>query len=505
RSAFASLPPSIGEAARTLGHGPFACWAGFLLPAAWPGVRAGLVLAWVRAFGEFGATAVLAYHPYSLPVLTWVEFGSRGLAAAAPLVGLSLAVSLAFVLAGEALARRTAAPRRTSPLGGPARPRSRRVRPLGERRAPGTRPPAPAGEPWLALALRAHLAGFELDLELRARSRRLALLGPSGAGKTLTLRMVAGLLRPERGFVRLEGEDLTRVPAERRGIAFVPQDAGLFPTRTVWGQLLAAPGADPEEAASWLEVLGLAAHAGRRPGELSAGERQRAALGRALVARPRLLLLDEPLSALDMPFREDLRRLLARVQREAGLATVVVTHDPRDALLLADEIGLLHAGRLFAFGRTEELFRRPGSGLAARLLGFKNVLKASRLDPVTVDVDGWRLPLRPGTAGPARAAGELALHIPPGALELVPADRPGEVLARASPSRLVGEAEVRRVVVTPDGWEAEVALVPGPTVTLEGAGEAGRVRALLGRRALAVLDASRLLVLGPWQPARPGA
>ena len=175
----------------------------------------------------------------------------------------------------------------------------------------------------------------------------------------------------------------------------------MFPGRTAWQQVLFAAGADPALAAWWLRTLRLDGLEGRLPGELSGGQRQRVALARALSFRPRLVLLDEPFSALDAPVREELRRELRRLQREAGLSTVLVTHDPEEAALLADEILVVDEGRLLQAGPRAEVFARPASPQVARLLGIPNLIRATVAEPGVLAVGAPGAPAADGGTGPA--------------------------------------------------------------------------------------------------------
>ncbi|HET6190721.1 MAG TPA: ABC transporter ATP-binding protein, partial [Trebonia sp.] len=208
-----------------------------------------------------------------------------------------------------------------------------------------------------------------------------AILGPSGAGKSITLRAIAGFFGPRAGSVEFNGEEVAGVRVEDRRVGYVPQGLVMFPGRTAWQQVLFAVGADPALAAWWLRTLLLDGLEGRLPGELSGGQRQRVGLARALSFRPRLVLLDEPFSALDAPVREELRRELRRLQREAGLSTVIVTHDPEEAALLADEILVVDEGRLLQAGPRAEVFARPASPHVARLLGIPNLIHATVAEP----------------------------------------------------------------------------------------------------------------------------
>ncbi|MGH9077830.1 MAG: ATP-binding cassette domain-containing protein [Acidimicrobiales bacterium] len=362
RGAFAAVDPTLDGVAATLGHRPLARWFRVDLAEAAAGVRAGLVLTWLRAFGEFGATVLLAYHPYSLPVYSYVAFDSAGLRATQVPVDLAVVTAAAVVALGQVRRRRRGA----GQLAGRRPPAPPKVTagvpaPVGVRRGP------------LDFAVGAAAGGFTLEAAYRCRSRRLALLGPSGAGKSITLELLAGLRTPASGWVRLGPEDLSGLPPERRGIGYVPQGGGLLPRLDVWRQVTFGVEADPGEAVWWLERLRVAGLEARHPDELSGGQAQRVALARALASRGRLLLLDEPLSALDTPVRRALGHELRRLQADRGLDTVVVTHDPEEAAALADEIVVLDAGRVLQAGPRRQLFQRPASVDVARLLGLANV------------------------------------------------------------------------------------------------------------------------------------
>lgn len=234
----------------------------------------------------------------------------------------------------------------------------------------------------LELALEKRFPGFQLALDLTVREGEvLALLGPSGSGKSTLLKLIAGLFSPDRGFVRFRGQDLTPLPPERRGVGFLFQDYALFPHLTVaeniaFGLVEARwPGKEREaRVKELLERMELTPHAQKRPQELSWGEQQRVALARALAPRPRLLLLDEPLGALDLRLREELLFFLRRTLRAEGVTTLVVTHDQGEAFLLAHRVALLRQGRLVQVGLPEEVYARPKDLWTARFLGHKNLL-----------------------------------------------------------------------------------------------------------------------------------
>jgi thiamine transport system ATP-binding protein len=221
----------------------------------------------------------------------------------------------------------------------------------------------------------------DVSLEV-ASGERLALLGPSGAGKSTLLRVVAGLERPAAGRVLVDGADVTGTPAHRRGIGLVFQDAALFPHRSVaenvgFGPKVAGLPRDERAAhvAEALALVGLAHAGGRDPTTLSGGEAQRVALARALAPRPGMLLLDEPLGALDGPLRlrlqEDLRALFERL----SLTVVHVTHDVGEAFALGDRVAILRVGRVAQLARPDELWARPADDWVARFLGMRNVVR----------------------------------------------------------------------------------------------------------------------------------
>ena len=381
RSAFAGVDPAFEEVAATLGHRPLARFVRVSLPVAAPGIAAGLLLCWLRAFGEYGATVLLAYHPYSLPVYTDVQFSGTGLFPTQAPTVLALGVAaLAIVLSRQ------------------RRPRLLRA----TARLPAAHAPSPAQPTEVAFDLDVTVGTFNLRLAHQARSHRLAILGPSGSGKSVTLRSLAGLLGPTAGAVRFNDTPVQAVPTEARRVGYVPQTLGLFPHRTVGQQVLFATDADPALAAWWIQTLHLDGLEERYPHQLSGGQRQRVSLAQALSRNPRLVLLDEPFSALDAPVREELRNELRRLQKETGLSTVLVTHDPEEAALLADEVVVVADGRLLQAGSRDEVYAHPASPQVARLLGMQNLLPArvgpdGRLEMGDLRIAGPAHGLAPGT------------------------------------------------------------------------------------------------------------
>ena len=218
------------------------------------------------------------------------------------------------------------------------------------------------------------------------------LLGPSGSGKTTLLRAIAGFVAPDRGRVWIGDREVTAVPVEDRQIGMVFQNYALFPNMTVAENVgfgLAVRGASRAEQAARvaeaLDLVQLGAYAARKPSQLSGGQRQRVAMARAIAPRPRLLLLDEPLSALDKALRVDMQIELKRIQREVGITTIFVTHDQEEALSLSDSIGILKDGRLIRHGPPREVYQAPGDAFTARFLGEANILAG------TVEPGGLRL------------------------------------------------------------------------------------------------------------------
>jgi len=223
-------------------------------------------------------------------------------------------------------------------------------------------------------------AVHDATVEMRA-GEYFVLLGPTGAGKTVLLECIAGLHRPERGDVLIAGRRVNDVPPERRGLGYLPQDYALFPHLNVrrnigFGmKLQRRPAAEIERQVGQLaEMLGITHLLHRSPVRLSGGERQRVALARALAIGPRVLLLDEPLSALDEQTREGLCVELRRVHEELGTTTVHVSHNFEETLMVADRIGIIHQGRVQQVGTPEEIFRRPASEFVARFVRSDNIL-----------------------------------------------------------------------------------------------------------------------------------
>ncbi|SAL17533.1 ABC transporter related [Caballeronia udeis] len=376
RSAFAAVDPVFEDVAATLGHRAGSRFFRVTLPVAWPAISAGLALAWLRAFGEFGATVMVAYHPYSLPVYTYVVFGGQGLPAMMPLLLPTLAIAVACA-ALSIYSRKGRVSLGAELVNGDDADDSTPAHRLVDE-----------DDRRLSIVLKKRLGSFDLDIEWAPRTRRLAIIGTSGSGKSLTLRLIAGLEAGNTATVTLGPSQLDTLPPEERRIGYMPQDYGLFPHMTVAQQLAFPLSADAASARQWVDQLGLSTLLGRLPRELSFGQRQRVALARALTQHSQLLLFDEPFAALDTPRRRRLQQSLRALQREISAVTVIVTHDPDEAALLADEVLLIEHGRVLQAGPVSEVFERPASMRVAQLLGLHNVGQGRLIEADRVELGG---------------------------------------------------------------------------------------------------------------------
>ncbi len=311
----------------------------------------------------------------------------------------------------------------------------------------------------------------------------LTLLGPSGCGKTTLLRMIAGFETPDRGAVLIGGADVTHLPPHRRDVNQVFQSYALFPHLSVRDNIAfglrmqRAARADCEaRVAEMIALVALNGCEDRKPHQLSGGQRQRVALARALAPRPAVLLLDEPLSALDAGLRQAMQLELKRLQRRVGTTFVLVTHDQAEALAMSDRVALVNRGRIEQVDRAAEIYDRPATAFAAEFIGQANVceaefigrteggarLRVSGLGELRVPAAAW-----PGDALRAKIA------IRPERIRLI-AEQPATGTANAFPVRVDEEifqgASDRLVLVTPGG----VRLIA--TATNAGAGQ-GSVRA----------------------------
>jgi ABC-type Fe3+/spermidine/putrescine transport system ATPase subunit len=327
---------------------------------------------------------------------------------------------------------------------------------------------------------------MELDVELRGVTKRfddvvavdsielavrhgefLSLLGPSGCGKTTTLRLIAGFDRPDEGQILIAGEDVVRLPPYRRAVNTVFQSYALFPHLNVLDNVAyglkqrgLARGARRARAREALELVRLRELEARKPKQLSGGQQQRVALARALVMEPKVLLLDEPLGALDLKVRKQLQIELKRIQETVGITFVYVTHDQEEALAMSDRVAVMNEGRIEQLGLPREIYDSPATSFVADFIGETNFI---RLDGSVVAIRPERLELERGRSP---AAGELGgevvttMVVGPAIQCLVKVDNGQEVLVREQRSGRNGGAESLRegdrVVMT---WSEDAALV----------------------------------------------
>jgi len=256
-----------------------------------------------------------------------------------------------------------------------------------------------------------------LDLTL-APGELVALLGPSGCGKTTTLRLLAGLEDADGGQVTVDGADITHIPPSKRDMGMVFQAYSLFPHMTVrdnvaFGLKLRhiARAEREQRAMEMLALVGLTEQAGRYAHQLSGGQQQRVALARALAISPKVLLLDEPLSALDAKVRAQLRDQIRRIQLEVGITTLFVTHDQEEALAIADRVGVMRDGRIEQLGSPTDIYSRPATSFVAEFVGLTNRLSGTVRDGA-VHVRGCALPL----VDPATPNGEAIALVRPEAV-----------------------------------------------------------------------------------------
>ncbi|MBU2662711.1 ABC transporter ATP-binding protein [Actinoplanes bogorensis] len=274
----------------------------------------------------------------------------------------------------------------------------------------------------LAASITVRRDGFTLDVELTAEPGEVvALLGPNGAGKTTTLRALAGLLQLDAGEITLDGVRLDPLPPEQRRIGVVFQDYLLFPHLSALDNVAFGPrcrrvprAEARQNAQKWLDRVGLADHVRKKPRQLSGGQAQRVALARALASEPRMLLLDEPLAALDARTRLDTRAQLRGHLAAFPGATVLVTHDPLDALMLADRLVIIEDGRVVQTGDAATITAEPRTDYVARLVGLN--LYHGRADGTTVTLpDGFTL-----ITASASSASAVFVAFPPSAVSLYP-------------------------------------------------------------------------------------
>ena len=319
------------------------------------------------------------------------------------------------------------------------------------------------------------------DLNLSvAEGEFLTLLGPSGSGKTTCLMMLAGFEAPTSGAIRIDGRSVHDLPPRKRGIGVVFQNYALFPHMTVGGNLafpLEVRGLDPEQVRERvrraLELVRLEGMEDRRPGKLSGGQQQRVAIGRALVFEPRLVLMDEPLGALDRRLREEMQYEVRRIQRSLGVTVVYVTHDQQEAMAMSDRVAVFQQGRIEQVAPPEVLYEEPERQFVAQFIGDNNLLYGNVVaadgDFCKVDTGGGIV--RAFRIAPSRVGDTVALAIRPERVSLAP--KPGvyhnEFDARIDDIMFLGDhLRLRLTVCGHSDFIAKIPNIVGHGAVLEG-------------------------------------
>ncbi|MFJ8586646.1 ABC transporter permease [Streptomyces sp. NPDC093595] len=409
--ALGGLHPRYEETAASLGASPVRVFLTVTMPMVAPGLVAGAALTWARALGEFGATITFAGNlpgtTQTLPLQVYLLLQEQPEAATSvSLLLLAIAMLVLIALRG----RWNGAPPAHSP--GPGARADEADRDAAPGTAPAPAAPAVPADRW---SLHADVSGFNQLVLDAGPGTTIAVVGPNGAGKTTLLRALLGLTPRAHAALRLGDTDVTALPPHRRGVAWVPQDGALFPrmsalANTAYGlRAQHVPRAEARRAAQeWLDRLGVGHLAHRRPAQLSGGQAQRVALARALAARPRLLLLDEPLAALDQTTRARVRHTLRTHLDGFGGVCLIVTHDPVEAVALADRVLVLHEGRALQDAPPAEVSRHPRSPWVARMLGRNAWPGTTTAEGVRLTGGGTLTVAEPLPAG----AGVLAIFAP---------------------------------------------------------------------------------------------
>jgi putative spermidine/putrescine transport system ATP-binding protein len=329
-----------------------------------------------------------------------------------------------------------------------------------------------------------------------AKGEFVSFLGPSGCGKTTTLRMIAGFEYPDSGSIKIDGKEITRLPPNKRNVGMVFQAYALFPNMTVannvgFGMRIKKQSKEVirKRVGELLELINMPEKADRYPYQLSGGQQQRVALARALAIEPQVLLLDEPLSALDAKIRVALRAEIRSIQRHLGITTVYVTHDQEEALSLSDRVVVMSQGRIEQIGNPFEIYNFPSTAFVASFVGTLNALEAEVVDAPggIVAVGGQRIRLPGPAASPAGSTVEIALRP-----EILTLRESGPEANRLSGTvlRVTFLGSIVRVRITLDGSDRTVAFDTLNNPHLAVPAEEERVTVSFAPEAVLVLDAS---------------
>jgi putative spermidine/putrescine transport system ATP-binding protein len=329
---------------------------------------------------------------------------------------------------------------------------------------------------------------FNLSAE---RGEFVSFLGPSGCGKTTTLRMIAGFEQPTAGTIAVNGQDITNRPPNRRNVGMVFQSYALFPNMTVadnigFGLKVRKRPKDAirRRVDELLELIALSGRGDRYPYQLSGGQQQRVALARALAIEPEVLLLDEPLSALDAKIRVALRKEIRQIQRQLGITTVYVTHDQEEALSLSDRVVVMSEGRIEQIGAPAEIYNFPATPFVASFVGTLNLLPATILDPGAGRLAIAGQEIRAAKANTAGADQKVTVALRPEAVEL------GEA---GGPNRLTGEVE--DVSFLGSIVRTRIRIAEGVTVSLDAFNDPGLTAAAIGETVTVSFPPEAALVL----------
>jgi len=316
------------------------------------------------------------------------------------------------------------------------------------------------------------VAVADLDLEIE-QGEFFSLLGPSGCGKSTTLRMLAGFVKPTKGHINVHGRDVTALPPEARDIGIVFQNYAIFPHMTVFDNIafglverkLSRPEIKKKVDAALAEV-GMTGFEDRYERELSGGQKQRVALARVLVIEPEILLLDEPLSALDKKMREEMKFWIKNIQKSVGITTIYVTHDQSEALTMSDRIAVMDQGRVLQVGSPVEIYEQPASRFIAEFIGESNLLKCqvATLDgsACSVNLGDVSIPGRLSSNASVEPGQDVALLVRPEMIRLRPIEANEPPKLQGTVSETIYQGSVVRYRIHAAGQEIMVEVANRP-------------------------------------------